>query len=211
MLGSGDPDAVVLDLDDGVVAVGVQRDGDAATFRSELQSVREKIVQHLSEARPVADEAGDRRDRGDELDPARLRDRTKCLDRILHQPLEVDVLVLDCELPRIDLGKEQQIADKIEQPLGVSVDDTEEPLLFGSEVAALLEQELEVSTDGGERSAQLVRHERDELVLHQVELPEPRVLLGQQPLDHLGLGARRLLGLEELLVLGGLFPQGPVS
>src|SRR6266487_3897446 len=208
---SGDPDPIVPNLYDGPLAVDVQGNGDAAPFGGELQRVREEIVQHLSEARPIADEVGDRRNRRDELDSARLGDRAKSLDRILHHLLEVDVLALDRELPCIDLGEEQQIADKIEQPLRVPVHDTEEPLLFEREVAAFLQQELEVTADRGERGAELVRDEGDELVLHQVELPEPRVLLGQQPLDRLSLGARHLLGLEELLALCGLFPQAPVS
>ena len=138
-------------------------------------------------------------------------DATKRLDRVLYDLPEVDVLALDREPARVDLGEEQQIADKMEQPLRVPVNNTEEPLLFGCEIPALFEQELEVAADRRERRAQLVRNERDELILHAVEFPEPLVLLAQEPLDRFGLGAGHLLGLEELLALGGLFAEAPVS
>ena len=55
LLRPGDADSVVLDLDDSPVAVGVQRNGDAAPFGCELQRVRDEIVEHLSEAGRVAD------------------------------------------------------------------------------------------------------------------------------------------------------------
>ena len=119
--------------------------------------------------------------------------------------------MLDRELARVDLCEEQQIADEMEEPLRVSIDDAEEPLLLRREIAPLLHQKLEVTADRREWRSQLVRNERDELILHQVELPEPCVLLGQEPLDRLGLGASRLLGLEEFLPLSGLFAEAPVS
>ena len=46
-----------------------------------------------------------------------------------------------------------------------------------SSPASLVEDELEVAEDRGERRAQLVRDERDELVLQAVELAQPLVLL----------------------------------
>src|SRR5438477_5748502 len=56
-----------------------------------------------------------------------------------------------------------------------------------------------------------MRNERDELVLHAVELSEPLVLLGQEPLDRLGLGTGHLLGSEKFFALGGLFVEATVA
>ena len=55
-----------------------------------------------------------------------------------------------------------------------------------------------------------MRDERDELVLEPVELPQLVVLLGEQPLDRLGLGARGALALEEAPALLGELAQPPV-
>ena len=107
----------------------------------------------MREACPVADEIGQRCDRRNELDPARQRNRTKCFDRILYDLFEVDLLALNREPARVDLGEEEQVADEMEQPLRVPVHDTEEPFLFGREVVALLEQELEIAADRRERRA----------------------------------------------------------
>ena len=46
-----------------------------------------------------------------------------------------------------------------------------------------------------------MRHERDELVLQPVELPEPLVLLGEGMLRALGVGARHTLVRERRLEL----------
>ncbi len=51
----------------------------------------------------------------------------------------------------------------------------------------VLHHELQVARDGRERRAQLVRHERHELVLEAVELPQAVVLLQQEALHRLRL------------------------
>ena len=55
--------------------------------------------------------------------------------------------------------------------------------------------------DGRQRRAELVRDERDELVLQPVELSEPLVLLGEGLLGALGVGARDTLLREGRLEL----------
>ena len=54
---------------------------------------------------------------------------------------------------------------------GVAVDDAEElSVLLAQTVCLTLEHELEVAANRCQRRAQLVRHERDEVVLHGAEL-----------------------------------------
>ena len=71
------------------------------------------------------------------------------------------------------------------------------------ELAPVVEQKLEVAADRGQRRPQLVRDERDELVLQPVELAQPLVLLREQVLRELGVGARRALAFEQAATLVG--------
>ncbi len=85
------------------------------------------------------------------------------------------------------LRREQQVLDEREEPLGVAVDHLQPRLLFDAQPGRLgvVVQQLEVAADRRERRTQLMRDERDELVLHPVELAQPLVL-------HLGLCQQRL-------------------
>src|SRR6266511_2747513 len=68
----------------------------------------------------------------------------------------------------------------------LALDDAQElPLLVRQRARLLLEDELEVAADRGQRRSELVRDERDELVLEAVELAKPLILVGElqkQPL-----------------------------
>ena len=64
--------------------------------------------------------------------------------------------------------------------MGVALDDAQELTLFvGQRARLLLEHELEVTADRGQRRSELVRDERDELVFEAVELAKPFVLVGE--------------------------------
>ena len=64
-------------------------------------------------------------------------------------------------------------------------------------IVKVLEEQLDVAADRGQRRAQLVRDERDELVFEPVELTQAVVLLREEPLHGFGLGAGCALGLEQ--------------
>src|SRR4029079_7516768 len=108
------------------------------------------------------------------------------LDALVHEQVELDGPELEGELARVGLGEEEQVADEVEQPAGVPVDDAEVALLLVAERAVLLEQ-LDVAADRGQRSPQLVRDERDELVLHPVELAQLVGVLAEAPVARLEL------------------------
>ena len=100
-------------------------------------------------------------------------------------------------------GEEEQVADEVEEPVRVALDDAQEPALLVGQVAGLaVEQELGVAPDRRQRRAQLVRDERDELVLQPVELAQALVLGREVALRGLGEGARLLLGGEEPRAVG---------
>src|SRR5439155_15086031 len=103
-----------------------------------------------------------------------------------------------------DLRDEKQVADDALKPLRVAIDRLEEPHLLFSEILVLGDQ-LEVAPDRRQRRAQLVRDERDELVLHAVELPELVVL----PLElELRLAARSDVDNEAARIASVSFDDG---
>ena len=92
---------------------------------------------------------------------------------------------------RVRAREEEELIDEDGEPVGVSLDDPEVALARRGEGAlGRVERHLEVAAERGERSPQLVRRGRDELVLEPVELEEALVL-GRQ----LGGGARERVGL----------------
>ena len=127
--------------------------------------------------------------------------------------LQVDLLEVERELARLDLRHEEQVADELHEPLRVPLHDGEEPLLLRAELSGpAVQHELQVPVDGRQRGSELVRHERDELVLQPVELSEPLVLLGEGALRALGVGARLLLDGEQALAVAlGLDAVGDVA
>ena len=176
-----------------------------------LTRVRDQVVEHLGQPGAVAAQFRQlvrREGQGDAPGGGAGGGR---LDGLLGDRLEVDEAHLDRKLPGLDLSEEEQIADQAEQPLGVAIDDPEEPALLVGEVAAFVEQQLEVPADRGEGRPQLVGDERDEVVLEPVELPQPLVLLGQQPLRGLGLGARGPLALQQPAALFRVLAQPAVA
>ncbi len=121
-----------------------------------------------------------------ERDLLLLGERPRGLDRLGRDRREVDRADLEGELARLDLGEEEEVADKVEEPVRVSLDHTQELALLVRDLARLaVEDELEVAADRGQRRAELVRDEGDELVLQVVELEQALV-------SHLEL-ARELL------------------
>ena len=104
---------------------------------------------------------------------------------------EIDGLPVELERMRVRAREEEELIDEDGEPVGVSLDDPEVALAGRRERAlGRVERHLEVAAERGERSPQLVRRGRDELVLEAVELEEALVLGGQ-----LGGGARERVGL----------------
>ena len=178
-------------------STAVSRDLDASAGRRELERVRDEVVEHLREPRGIAlQRHGQALRARRQLDLLGRGRRLRGLDALGHERLELDRPQLEGELARVDLRQEEQVADEVEQPRGVPVDDPEVAQLLLVE-PAVVAQQLDVAADRGQRRAQLVRDERDELVLQPVELAQPVVLRREQLLGRLGLGAGRALGDEQ--------------
>ena len=74
---------------------------------------------------------------------------------------------------RLQPGDDEELLDQPTEPLALALGRLEErTLLLDVEVSRQLEQRLHVALDGGERRPELVRDDRDEVVLQTVRLPE---------------------------------------
>ena len=144
---------------------------DPAAVGRELDRVRDEVVEELGDARPIPrDEGHGARGEG-ECDLLGLGLRPGRLDAFGGDRGEVEAVDVEDELAGLHLRDEEQVADEVEEPLRVALDDAEELALLVRQLARLaVEQELDVAPDRRQRRAQLVRHERDELVLQPVEL-----------------------------------------
>ena len=163
---------------------GRQRTVDAAARGRELDRVGDQVVDHLREPVRVAVE---RRAAGSvsahSSTPACSARGAAGLDRVARRPPRGRPARRSrLSVPGLDLGDEQQVADEPQQPPRVALDHVEElPLLVGDLARLLLEQQLEVADDRRQRRAQLVRDEREELVLEPLRLG-----FGAPALEHLG-------------------------
>ena len=166
-------------------------------FGVNLSAFETRLSSICASRAAIAVELPDAADVCGQHDPLRVRDRRGGLDALVHDQTEIDGLALDRELARLDLGEEEQVAHELEQPLRVPLDDLEVAPAPGLGRLEVLEQQLDVAADRGQRRAQLVGDERDELVLEPVELAEPVVLLGEEALDGLGFRTGRALGVEQ--------------
>ena len=112
----------------------------------------------------------------DELDAGSLRCGLRRLNAVDSERAEIDFGPVEHELARVGLRDEQEIADEMEQAVDIAVDDLQELTVLGRELVCVVEDELEVAANRGQRRSQLVRDERHELVLQAVEAAKPFVL-----------------------------------
>ena len=165
----------------------------------ELDPVRDEVVEELEEAAAVAPDRGRPFAVERERHVLLLGAGAHLEHRLLADLDDVDLLERQLQLTGLQTGREQQVVDEPQQPVGAPRDDLEEAAALGVERrAVLVERELDVADDRRERRAQVVGDERDELVLQPVGLDEPCVLL-----DEL---APCLLGTEPCHFLTGADP-----
>ena len=94
---------------------------------------------------------------------------------------QVDAAQVEGELTRLDLRREEQVADELQQAAGVALGDAEElQLLVGERMLRVVAEQLDVSEDRAQRRAQLVRDHPDELVLHAGDLDRPGLVDGDE-------------------------------
>ena len=141
-------------------------DRDRSAIRGELDRVRQEVVQDLSHAATIGNEA---------IDGAMTRDRKPLAlgqwpesgDRLGHQGAKIECRAIQLEPAGLDLGQIQDLVDQREQVLAPGMDmldplDGHEP---GIAVERLAPHELGEPQDGRERRPQLMTHVRDEVAL----------------------------------------------
>ena len=114
-------------------------------------------------------------DRHVDRDQAGGRARARQVGRVADERLRVDPLPPGREPPRLQLGHEQQLPDEPQQPARIAVDHVEEAAPVRREPLGLVRQHLEGGDDRRERRPQLVRYERDEVVLELIGLATQRL------------------------------------
>ena len=170
LLRGRDADAGVLHLDERLAVVRRQPHADAPTLGGELHGVGYEVVEHLSQSVAVAGHGRQGLGGGGQRELLRLRPRARSLDRLRGQSREVDVADLQREASGLHMSDEQEVADEAQQAARIAVDDAEKAAVVGAQRVGVLEHELEVADDRGQRRAQLMRDQREELVLEDLRL-----------------------------------------
>ena len=129
LLGGGDPDAGVGDLDHRAAVAALGAHGDRPAGRRELDRVGHEVVDDLGEPVGVAGERRDRVGLGDQLQAGLLGTRAAGRDGVAHDGLEIDLAALEVERSGLDLGDEEQVADEPQQPARVALHHAEEVAL----------------------------------------------------------------------------------
>src|SRR5215207_9512560 len=197
-----DADSRVDDFDQRVAVPRRDPDVDPSAFGGEFQGIGHQVVEHLGQAAAIADHFRGGGQRRSELDALLVGNRLRRFDGLGDDVVEVDLAELERELPGLDLSEEEEVADEVHEALRVAVDDGEETVLVVAQLTrAAVEEQLEVAADRGQRGPELMRDQRDELVLQPVELTKPLVLFGQGPLRGLGVGSGDPLLRKQVLKL----------
>ena len=162
----GHADAGVGDRAADLGAVVGDRDLDAAAVRRVLDRVRDQVLEHLAQQLGVAHdrvlgvEPGRR-----ELVIALANHRLDVGEHVLHQLREVAARRGPGRAAALEPGHAEQVVDEHDQPLRGVQAVGDEAAHVGRAVV-LAHRELEHPLDAGERRAQLVAGEVDEVGLH---------------------------------------------
>src|SRR6185503_2608884 len=144
-------------------------DADAPARTRELLSVRQQVEKNLIELLTVGADHDVGRDAYVCLQSSRLELRLDHLQYIRHRVGDIDVLDSISDAPRFDLREIQDVVDEAEQVLLVSLDAYERLALRAGERAVNLHlEQLDVASDGVQRSAQLVTHRRQKVALRSI-------------------------------------------
>ena len=148
---------------------------DSGACRAALER---QVVQDLDDALPVHHHAGHVLGGRSDVDRVPAAPAQERVPRAVHQCPRLRGLRRDRQCARSDAPRIQQVADEAAHVIGLLVDDAEELQHFGrSEARRGGEHRGRRALDGGERRAQLVAHDRQELGPHPLELLEWRQIL----------------------------------
>src|SRR5215468_10798969 len=138
----------------------------AASLRGELDRVGEQVPDHLLQASGVAgDLANFEGEVSLERDTFGLRRRLDGLNRLLNYRDQINRPDLQPELAADDAGRVEQVINQLRLRLSATLDDVRRMLdLLGIQPA--IAQKSGVSVYWVQRRAQLMRHEREDFILH---------------------------------------------
>ena len=153
------------------------RDPDARGLRGVPGGVGEEVVQHLHDAPPVGHRArqADGKVHHDAV-PTAAADEG--IPRPLHQLGQLRGLRRDRERARVDAARIEKVADQAPHVARLRDDDAVELAHLGRvERRRVLQQRRRRAPDGGQRRAQLVAHQAQELRPQPLDLVERRQVL----------------------------------
>ena len=142
---------------------GLGRDvDDDLALLGELDRVREQVEQHLPQAGRVPDDSCRHAlvDEAAQLDLLLPRTRRDDVERALDALPEIERLLLELELARLDLRVVEDVVDHVEQGVSARADDLGELALLGRQLRA--EQEAGHADHGVHRRPDLVAHRGEE-------------------------------------------------
>jgi hypothetical protein len=122
--------------------------------RRELQRVGDQVVENLAEPRAVGAQLAHSHHADVEIECDALLGggRSRGVDGLPHELLDIGQSGLECDLAGLHLRYEEQVAEQSQQAIGVSFDDRHELVLRTCELACLpFAEELEVAADRGQR------------------------------------------------------------
>ena len=125
LLGGRDAESGVGNLEEYVTVLERGADSHAPAGGCELDRVRDKVVHHLGESDRVALDPAPRCPGQAQVDLLRIRRRSRRLDAILRQRVEVDLVDVEGQRP-VCFGDQQQVADELVQAVGASLGDGDE-------------------------------------------------------------------------------------
>jgi len=175
-------DARVVDLDCGARERALHPQLDAPALRRELHRVRNEVVEQLKHTTTIAFDPGRAVACQEERDAPAVGARVHLVERFARDRLEVGVVDGEHETAGLEAGSEEQVVDEAQEAIGATRDHLDVPAALVVERCAsiLVQRELDVSDDRGQRRAQVVRDEGDELVLQLIGADELLVLRGER-------------------------------
>ena len=107
-------------------------------------------------------------------------ERLHLLAQLVDEPAQVDGREVEAHRARFELRGVEQVVDQLDEVLRVALHHRDHVLLLGRHVAeAARGEEVDDAADDRQGRAQVVRGEREELLLHRRDLAQLRVGLVQ--------------------------------
>src|SRR4051794_6981843 len=169
LLAAGDPGPAIADgeRDRGTARLDAELHG--CVLRRVLERVLDDVAEHLAQAVGIGEDGRRRRvDGGGES--AGGRGALGQLDDLADDRGRVDARELDAEFAGLRTARREDVGDDLREPLRLLLDHPQKRLALDELEPCTLPQRRRSAVDRGQRRTQLVRHRRDEVRFHPLEL-----------------------------------------